>query len=205
MKRPWVTIVAVLLGGLGLGAALVGRPAAPAHDVRIVALPPTTSTTSTTLEPVTTTTTARTIPATTTTTTAPKPRVTTTTTTSTTAATTTSTTSPPATATTIPTPDRSNVSIVVANAGNSKGIARAEADRLVALGYPKPLTDDAVQPSSQTIVYARAGDEAEALQLLADVGLAGNRLQPFPSANAPITTLDAKADLILALGTDWPT
>jgi LytR cell envelope-related transcriptional attenuator len=188
MKSPWVTIAAVLIVALAAGAAIAGRPTTPANDIRISSVPTTTtSPASTTLAPSPTTA----APA--------RPVATTTAVTAVTTAPTTTT----AATTTTPEPDRSTVLVLVANAGNASGIARAEAARLVTLGYPKPVTNDATELIAQTTVYARAGHEDEALQLLADAGLPADRLRPFPSQSNPITTLDARANLILALGNDW--
>jgi hypothetical protein len=93
------------------------------------------------------------------------------------------------------------VSVLVANAGNVSGIARAEAGRLAELGYPTPVIDNAIERLEQTTVYARAGHEAEALVLLTDAGLSADRLRPFPRLS--ISTRDTQADVILALGMDW--
>lgn len=204
-----MTFVAVLIAGLGIGAAIAGRPTA-VDNIRISSVPSTTSPATTTLapaptavapsRPVTTTTAVTTVGSASTTTavatvvgsgsttTAPAVRIAPTTTTT-------------ATTTTTPEPDRSAVQVLVVNAGNRSGIARAEAAYLVTLGYTNTRTDDAHQPIAQTTVYARAGGEDAALVLLADAGLAADRLRPFPGQS--IATLDDWADLILALGIDW--
>lgn len=192
MKKPWVTLAAVLIVGLAAGAAIAGRPTTPAHDIRISAVQPTVSEASTTPAPVSTTAAFPSVTSTTAASAAPSTSV---------AATTAPATTIAATTTTTPVPDRSTVRLVVANAGKGSGIATAEAARLVALGYSTPATGDARRQLDQSTVYARAGQEAEARQLLADVGLPADRLQPFPSQS--VTTVDAKADVILALGLDW--
>ena len=91
--------------------------------------------------------------------------------------------------------------VLVANAGSASGIARAEAARLVTLGYKQPMTNDATAPQKESVVFARAGHEAEGLLLLADAGLSADRLRPFP--NPPLTTRDDLVNVILALGNDW--
>lgn len=203
MKSPLVTLAAVLIIGLAIGAAIAGRPTTPAHDIRVAAVPTTAATTTTTSPSIT----AGDPPPTTTT--APGAVITdptttiaaaTTTTTTTTTAPPAATTAPPA-ATTAPGPDRSTVLVLVANAGSESGIARAEAAHLATLGYIKPLTADAVAPQKESVVYARAGHEDEGLLLLADAGLPAVRLRPFP--DQAFTTLDDQANVILALGNDW--
>lgn len=208
MKRPGVTLAAVVVVGLAAGAAIAGRSATPVHDARISEAPDMTA--ATTVGP-----TAASVSATTSPTTPASPTAKVTSTTSTTSTTTAPATTAPATTaptatvavttttsvTVVTFSDRSTLRILVANAGDASGIARAEAARLATLGYPKPVTDDAIERIAQTTVYARAGLEAEGLQLLADAGLAADRLQPFPSRR--VTTLDDRADLILALGIDW--
>jgi LytR cell envelope-related transcriptional attenuator len=198
MKTHWVTLLAVLIGGLGIGAALAGRPTTPANDVRITSVPSTTSPASTTVAPAPTTATTTTATTTSSTTTVAAVPTTTTTPATTTVA---STTTVAATSTTTLGSNR-NVSVLVVNAANVSGIARAEAVRLATLGYPRPLTDDAVERLQQTTVYARVGYEDAARLLLADVGMPADRLLPFPARN--VSTLDDRANLILALGLDWP-
>lgn len=191
MKSPWVTLAAVLLIGLAIGAAIAGRPTTPAHDTRVRSVPTTTE--------ITTTTSPATPPVRSTTTEAIA--VTTTSTTTTAVMQPTTTTDPTTTTTTVPGPDRGSMLVLVVNAGSESGIARAEAARLVTLGYSKPMTNDAVGPQKESVVYARVGHDDEGLLLLADAGLSADRLRPFP--NPPLTTRDDQVNVILALGIDW--
>jgi hypothetical protein len=193
MKSPWVTLAAVLLAGLAIGAAIAGRPTNPAHDSRVRSVPTTTEITTASITAVSSAVTTTTAVASMTTST----MSTTTTTTAEIAPTTTTEPTP----TTAPGPDRSTVLVLVANADSASGIARAEAAHLVTLGYSKPLTADATGPQKESVVYARAGHEDEGLLLLADAGLSADRLRPFP--NQAFTTRDDQANVILALGNDW--
>jgi hypothetical protein len=200
MKTPWVTLIAVLIGGLGVGAALAGRPTTPTHDIRISSVPATTTVASTTpaLAPATA---LPASPATTTTAATGATTAPTTTTAATRVSTTTAASAAAITTTTTLVPDRITMLVLVANAGNASGIARAEAAHLAAIGYTKVITDNAVERLKETTAYARAGHEDEALLLLADAGLPADRLRPFPSQS--VTTLDDNANVILALGLDW--
>jgi hypothetical protein len=97
--------------------------------------------------------------------------------------------------------DRRNVRVLVVNSGKGVGIAGAEAARLATIGYSHPSIADGTKPLDHSTVYARAGHEAEAQQLLTDAGLSTSRVLAYPSK--ALTTVDSVADVFLVLGLDW--
>lgn len=181
MKRSWIVLLAVaLLSGLA-GVAIAGRPSPV--DTTVVAAP-------TVVDEVAAATTS-TVGTETSTTVGPAASP--------------STTSPPNTTsapTTTEAPvDRSAVRVLVANATNRSGIAGSTADVLIAAGFTTAKPIDALNSTEVTIVYARAGFEAAAADLASTLGLAAATVQPL--GTTLITTADANADLIVAIGNDF--
>ena len=188
MKRSWVVLLAVaLLSGLA-GVAIAGRPYAV--DPTVVLAPTVTdvgTAATTTSDPETTS----------------NPE---TSTTVSPAASPSTSSSAPSSTSTAPTTgeasfNRSAVRVLVANATNRPGIAGSTTDVLVAAGFINSNPIDALENAAVTVVYARPSFEAAAADLAGSLGLAATTVQPLgPIA---ITTGDANADLIVAIGADF--
>ena len=96
--------------------------------------------------------------------------------------------------------DRGALSVVVANAGDSGGLAARGADALAALGYVFVVTADAAGTRETSAVLYAAGFQREAARLAADLGLPADAVAPFDDPSA--ITGPAGADLVVLLATE---
>lgn len=99
--------------------------------------------------------------------------------------------------------DPGTLQVVVANGTDIAGIASATADALVAAGFSETRAVDSTAAIAVTVVFARRGFEAAALAVAAELGLDATAVLALP--NTPVTTDDAAADVIVAIGDDFPT
>lgn len=186
LPPAWTTAAVAVLGFLG-GAAVAGMPDDPpslrlTEAVSTSEAPPVESDTDTTeLPPAASTTTP----------TAAEPTSTTTDTTVTTTVATGEATTPP---------DRSTVSVVVANAARVDGLALAASADLLELGYRFVVAADALEPRDTTAVLYSPGNLAAAEQLAADLGLPPEVVAPL--GDEPLTDGPVSADVIVLLATD---
>ena len=112
----------------------------------------------------------------------------------------TTTTAEATTTTEAPLVDRGALSVVVANAGDSGGLAARGADALAALGYVFVVTADAAGTRETSAVLYAAGFQREAARLAADLGLPADAVAPFDDPSA--ITGPAGADLVVLLATE---
>lgn len=188
MRHQWVVYAIVAALGLGVGLAIAGIPSSESVDPTIVvaAESPAAVPESTVVEVTTTETAAETTVAPTTTL-AP------------------STTAAPETTTTVAPepvlPERSALSVVVANGANIGGLASRTSSDLEDLGYVNVVATDGTDIVLGTTVYFAVGLEGSAARLAVDLGLDPTAIAPIE--NAPEITGDFPgAQLLGYLGAD---
>ncbi|HUC04412.1 MAG TPA: LytR C-terminal domain-containing protein [Acidimicrobiales bacterium] len=117
------------------------------------------------------------------------------TTTSTTAAT--STTSSTTTTTTVP---HSSVSVVVANATETNGLAAHFTSVLQAQAWAMKTPTDASTTESKSVVYYASGQQASAAVIATELGLQANAVQPLTTA-VPVPGVSG-IDVVVVIGED---
>lgn len=201
-RRLWPHFVAVAVIGVFAGVGIAGRPRTP-NQLVVRPLPSEPSTT-----PVST------------------PRTTTTTTTTSTTPATTPATAPEPTAPvrsavsapgpvvdptsaletvprTEPLPTRSSIRLIIANGAGISGLAASTVARLAQQGWTNSTATDTLRSVAATTIYVSARFVDQGRQVAVDLGLPNAPV--LPNNGAPITSIDAQGDIIVALGKDMPT
>lgn len=97
-------------------------------------------------------------------------------------------------------PDRSAVSIIVANAARVDGAALAVSATLLELGYRFVVAADALEPRDTTVVLYSPGNLATAERLATDLGLDADIIAPL--GDDPLTDGPTSADVVVLLAAD---
>ena len=107
------------------------------------------------------------------------------------------TTSSTTTTTTVP---RSSVSVVVANATSVNGVAAHYSSVLSGQGWSTQTPVNATTTASTSTVYYAPGDQSEAAEVAATLGIAAASVQPV-GASTPVATTSG-VDVIVIIGQD---
>jgi len=119
-----------------------------------------------------------------------------------------STTSTPTTAPTPPTDlvpvttqPRADIRVAVANGANRQGLASKVGKALTDAGWTSLQATNARRSSATSVVYFRAGFEAAAARVVADLGQA-LPVEALPAAS--VSANDAQSDVVVLLGANYP-
>ena len=179
MRLRWPVAASLAPVGVLVGALIVGAPTSVPNDVRLIDTPTTTAAPSTTTTEVVESE-------------APVPGAQETTTTAAGITTT-------ANDGTLTAEERAAVTVLVANASSTGGVANTNAGILNSAGFVDTITSDAAQVPSSVVLY-RPGFEAAGLLVAQVLGISEQAVAPL--AGEPLTPIDDQGDVIVLVGAD---